>query len=112
MPEKNGIRNYKRIPVKLEAGITADSSEYTGFIENVSEHGLSFITFSDAGIIAFLPGAKLGLKFKPFDDKIELDCEIKWVEINKNSPSDLVYTIAVEIQDPPKDYKKFFKTLK
>lgn len=112
MPEKNGIRNYKRVPVKLETGIVSEGTRYTGFIENVSEHGLNLIAFSAEGIPAFIPGASLELQFQPSGGQINLNCEIQRIEISRGSEQNLVYTIAVEIKDPPPEYRKFFKTLK
>jgi len=112
MPNNDGIRNFKRIPVKLEAEIISDGIKYSGFIEDVSEYGLNITTFSMKGITTFIPGAVFELEFQPSGEKINLNCEIKRVEINKKPPHDLIYTIAVGITEQPPEYKKFLKTLK
>ncbi len=115
MSSKNGIiRNSDRhaLKSKLEAQIVSGGAEYTGFIENVSEHGLNIVVFYDKCITTFIPCASLELEFQPFTEKIKLTCEIKWVNINKKPSNDLIYTLALGITEQPSEYKNFLKTLK
>jgi hypothetical protein len=111
MSNKHGIRSSKRVPVKLEAELVFDGSKHIGFIENVSDHGLNLLTISKKAVTTFIPGAKLELAFQPSEEKINLQCEISWVQITRNPPNDLIYRLAVEIKEPPLKYRDFFNAL-
>lgn len=112
MPSAEGIRNFKRIPVKMEAEIIADSINCSGFIENVSVSGLNFTTFTSECVTSFIPGKECELKFKHSGETITLNCEIKRVEITSQPPKDLNYTIALVFTEPPPLYWKLLKSLK
>ncbi len=112
MSGAEGIRNFKRIPVKLEAEIISDGTHYSGFIENVSVSGLNFTAFTSECVTSFIPRKEFKLTFKYSGETITLNCEIKRVEINSQPTQDLNYTIALGITDPPPEYWKLLKSLK
>lgn len=111
MPSAEGIRNFKRIPVKLEAEIISDGIRCSGFIENVSVSGLNFTTFTSECVTSFIPGKEFKLSFKHSGETLALNCEIKRVEINSQPPHDLNYTLALGVTDPPPEYWKLLKSL-
>jgi hypothetical protein len=95
-------RRHRRINYKLKADVTYDSKHAQGMIENFSETGLFKVVFSEKGVINFTI---------PSGQELQLECEMKWMRIQKESPLFLKYSMGVKIINPPPVYKEFIKTL-
>jgi hypothetical protein len=105
-------RLHKRIHYKLKADVSYDSKHSSAMIENFSETGIFKIVFPEKSVINFYPGETIGVNFQmPLGQAVDLECEIKWVRIQKNSPLFLKYSMGVQIINPPPIYKEFIKTL-
>ncbi len=131
-----GKRDYKRIPVRLEAKFTLKATDYagslnkhsgfginwhkfTGVIENLSEGGVYLRTSPEKNAIDFSPGTALDLEFQILTGKkFSLNCMVKWSsEIrpragigNTAADPDLKDTAAgMEILKSSSKYKTFIK---
>ncbi|TNF54940.1 PilZ domain-containing protein [bacterium] len=105
-------RLHRRIDYKLKANVTYDSKHAQGIIENFSEEGIFKVVFSEKGVINFYPGEIIVINFTiPSGQELELECEMKWVRIQRGSPLFLKYSMGVKIINPPRVYKDFIKTL-
>jgi hypothetical protein len=105
-------RRNKRINYKLKADVSFDSKHAQGMIENFSETGIFKVVFCEKGVINFYPGETIGVNFQmPLGQAVDLECEIKWVRIQKGSPLFMKYSMGVKIINPPPVYIEFIKTL-
>ncbi len=127
----------KKITISLDAKLISGDKSYSGFIENLSEHGLKWYQYE--GFVESLckneisiktapaktafnivPGSKIELECKlPSGEKMHLLCKVIWSykalsqETTKNStvePLPKYTTIGMEIIDPPLKYNNYFKS--
>jgi hypothetical protein len=95
-------RRSTRITVNLETDLNFNGLNYSGFVENICDHGLHIIASSPKRVASFIPEKKINLKFSPsFCDKINLHCEVRWVHINKTPIHGLMYRVGMEIIETP-----------
>lgn len=105
-------RRSKRVNLSLFAELTFADKSLNGFIENVSEHGIFKKVFSDVAVQGFIPGINVGVNFMlPSDDIIDLKCSIKWLHVNSQQFSEIIYNVGMEIIEPPNAYLKFVHNL-
>jgi hypothetical protein len=106
-------RCFKRKPVSLDAELISNGTSYPGFIESISEHGLHVIAASKKSVTSFIPETIINIKIQsPSGKKVNLNCEIRWVHINKTPIHGLTYRMGSEILKQPPGYMKFIDTLK
>ncbi len=82
----------------------------SAFVHNVSEQGI----FIQTGLADKKTDLETGIPVElqielPSGEKIDLNCEIRWSA--QNPPSGLTSSVGMFIKDPPKEYKKFIKSL-
>jgi hypothetical protein len=59
-----------------------------------------------------MPGTKLNVSFKtPSGEKIELECDVKWVRHISNMPFGVKHHMGLEIINPSIKYREFIKSL-
>jgi hypothetical protein len=103
-------RRFKRKTVNIEVDIVVSDKYVKGFIENISEEGLYVLTAPTKEDVSFAPGTECILNFStPSGEKILLNCRIIWSY--KTPPHGLTYSLGIEIERRPKEYKKFLDTL-
>ena len=104
-------RRTKRISESLEAEINLDGVNYSGIIMNFSESGLYMVTATVYDVINVPNNSRLGLTCKlPTGAAVDLNCEVKWFH-TKPSPFGVSFSMGMEIDDPPFQYKEFLRTL-
>ncbi len=92
----------KRKTVNMETALTFDGVNYSGFVENMCDHGLHIIASSRKRVASFIPENKINLKFSPsLSEIINLHCEVRWLHINKTPIHGLVYRMGIEIVKTP-----------
>jgi len=102
-------RYSKRIPVSIEVHITWGDITYRAFITDVSENGLYVIAPSGEKEFASRDKSSVKVKFHPpFGRMMELLCKEVWSDNTAAGHS--TQTIGFEIQNPPDEYKEFYKT--
>lgn len=106
-------RRAKRKDVSLDAKLTANGLSSPGFIENICEHGLHLITASRKISPSFIPETVLELTVhNTSGSKACLNCEVRWVHINKTPIHGLTYRMGMEILKQPPQYIEFLAGLK
>ena len=106
-------RRSKRKINNFEADFISGRKKYAGIIENFSKSGLLVIAASIKSVTTFIPETTLTLTFQySKGGKINLQCEIRWVHINKIPLYGFRYRMGVEIIDPPARFKEFLETSK
>ncbi|MEN8262710.1 MAG: PilZ domain-containing protein [Nitrospirota bacterium] len=104
-------RRSKRIIESLEAEITLDGVNYSGIIMNFSESGLYMVTATVYDVMDVPNNSILGLKCTlPSGKAVDISCEVKWFH-TKPSPFGVTFSMGMEIDDPPFQYKEFLRTL-
>ncbi len=99
--------------VSLDAKLISNGVRSSGFIENISEHGLHLITASGKTRSSFIPETVLELTVQnPSGSKANLNCEVRWVHINKTPIHGLTYRMGMEILKQPSQYNEFLTALK
>ena len=104
----------KRIIIGLQAELVIEPrGNYRGIIPNLSDDGISVIveTSPTDDSLSFPPGTTVRLNFKPRDEMISLNCEIRWLQVYKNPPHGLTNLVGMKIIAPPENYKKLLETL-
>jgi hypothetical protein len=105
-------RRYKRVDFRLNADIIYGNKNYKGHIENFSETGIFKIVFPEERVVDFIPGTVISVKFQvPSGEILNLDCEIRWLRINTDSPFALKYHMGMEIIEPPQEYRQFLSSI-
>ncbi|HDH34333.1 MAG TPA: PilZ domain-containing protein [Nitrospirae bacterium] len=107
-------RVYERMIVNLEAEVLAGGHTYKGTIENISIDGLyiQFITGPTKSSKDFLPISRVKIRFQlPSGEKVDLICEIRWINIYAEPPDSVVNHLGIQIIDSPKGLKDFVDTL-
>ena len=107
-------RGSDRKVINLEADVLAGGHAYTGTIENISTDGIyiQFRTEPTKSAKDFLPVARITINFElPSGDKLELDCESRWINIYTEPPDSVVNHLGIQILDPPQKLKDFINTL-
>lgn len=106
-------RRSKRINNNFEANFISGRKKCAGVIENFSKSGLLVIAASIKSVTTFIPETTVTLKFQCSKRvEINLQCEIRWVHINKIPLYGFRYRMGVEIIDPPARYKEFLEVCK
>ena len=96
--------------------VSSDTIYYAGFIQNASEEGLAYKSYSFAPTAKKLPPKKrikLILEI-PSRGTLKLSCEIKWSSDYAPWTSMQDYTIfemGMKIIDPPWSYREYVKKL-
>ena len=107
-------RAVERKVVNLEAEVLAGGHSYTGTIENISTDGLyiQFTTEPTKSAKDFLPTSIIIMKLQlPSGEKIDLNCESRWINIYQEPPDSIVNNLGIRIIDPPQILKDFVDTL-
>jgi hypothetical protein len=106
-------RRSKRKYVSLDAKLITNGVSSPGFIENICEHGLHLITASGKISSSYIPETILELTVQdPSGCNSNLNCEVRWVHINKTPIHGLTYRMGVEILNHPPQYNEFLTGLK
>jgi len=106
-------RRSARKSVSLDARLTVNETNSTGFIENICEHGLHLITASWKSKSCFIPERIIELKVQNASgSEACLNCEVRWVHINKTPIHGLTYRMGMEILNQPPGYNEFLNALK
>lgn len=106
-------RRSKRKNVGLDARVVTNGVSSPGFVENICEHGLHLITASGKISSSFIPETVLELTVRNSSgSKANLNCEVRWVHINKTPIHGLTYRMGVEILKQPSKYNEFLSSLK
>jgi len=92
-------RRSMRKPVNLlAADLIFNGNKYPGVIEDVCEHGMKFIAASKKSIASFVPEKVFELKLRSDTSKVTcLNCEVRWVHINKTPIHGLTYRMGMEV---------------
>jgi len=95
-------RRSSRRPVNLlKAELVSSGKIYPGVIEDMCEHGMKVITASKEGIGSFVPEKIFELKFQSgTNGETCLNCEVRWVHINKTPIHGLTYRMGMEVVPP------------
>lgn len=105
-------RRSNRVDLSLFAELTFANKNLNGFIENMSENGIFKRVFSDAEFQGLLSGINVGVNFMlPSDNVIDLQCNVKWLNVYAKPFSEIIYNVGMEIIKPPKRYLKFVNDL-
>lgn len=105
-------RRSKRVDLSLFAELTFAEKSLNGFIENISEHGILQRVFSEVEVQGLTSGNYVNVNFMlPSDDMIDLRCNIKWLNMNSQQFSEIIYNVGMEIIEPPNAYLKFVHNL-
>lgn len=104
-------RRSKRVTYKLEATVIADDKIYNGLIENFSKEGiLKIISYKREE--NFKSGMVLVVNFQvPSGQKLNLNCEIKWLSITEEDNHLFKHNLGMEILNPPQGYTEFVQSL-
>jgi hypothetical protein len=106
-------RRSKRIIITLLAELILEREIYVGAIENLSEYGINVRIFPLQAKTEFIPGTSLDLELLSFSgEKLQVQCEIKWVHIYKEPSQGLITSMGMEIIDAHPRYQEFLKTLR
>lgn len=106
-------RRSERKNVNLDVKLTTNGESSSGFIENICEHGLHLITASREISSSFIPETVIELKVQnPLGSKASLNCEVRWVHINKTPIHGITYRMGMEILKQPPQYNEFLTGLK
>ncbi len=106
-------RRSKRIHVRMDAEIISGDANYSGIVENISEHGLCLETDSKDLLgkdTRFNPGTEFRVKFKiQSGEQIRLHCKVTWSY--SAAPQGLKRKIGMEIIFPPPAYVDFYRNV-
>ncbi len=82
--------------VNYKAELIADSVNYSGIIENISNDSLYMRAVPLKPVLDFSPGSKVEIVFRPVEGKfISLFCEVKWSY--RTPPHGLTNSLGIEI---------------
>ena len=96
----------------IDAEFVSNGIRYQGVIENICDTGVHAIAASDTSVDSFVPEKVVEISFKlPSGDKICLQCEVRWVHINKTPILGLTYRMGMEVVKNSPEYRKFLNTL-
>jgi hypothetical protein len=102
-------RHFERKKSRIEAELISEDIKCSGFIENLSERGISLETDSEdllSQSTRFTPGSKFQIKFQtPAGDLISLNCKVIWSF--KTAPHGLTKKVGMEVVFPPPSYIDF-----
>lgn len=105
-------RRSKRKPVSLDTSLIAEGANCSGYIENICEHGFHLITSSSDTKSAYIPEAIFELEVPDKSGTMaSLQCEVRWVHINKTPIHGLTYRMGMEILNQPPEYQAILNTL-
>ncbi len=105
-------KRSQRVSLSLFAELSLTEKNFNGFIENLSETGIFKMVFTDKEVEEFSPGANVTVNFMlPDDEIVDLNCNVKWLSLNTQPFSELIYDIGMEISDPPAKYLDFVRSL-
>lgn len=103
-------RRYKRKTIRLNAESITGDNNFSVFIENVSESGISMITAPSNIPKDFTPNQTINLKLKLSAGEIlNLMCKVAWS--HRTAPRSLEFSVGLEIIKPSEEYIKFVRTL-
>jgi hypothetical protein len=106
-------RRSDRKSVSLHVKLITNGKSSSGFIENICEHGLHLITASGDIRSSFIPETVIELTVQNTSgNKACLNCEVRWVHINKTPIHGLTYRMGMEILKQPPQYNVFLTALK
>jgi hypothetical protein len=104
-------RRSKRITVSLKAERISGGSDKAVFIENISEQGIQIMTGPGHSSSKYPAGTELELKLHlPSGEKLSLSCTVKW-SYQESQENGSTSNIGMVIIDPPKEFRKFVKSL-
>ena len=100
-------RHSKRRVVSLEASLTTKESRYPAYIENICENGIHCIVPSVKHVLYFVPENICELKCWHNDEyETWLQCEIRWVHINKTPILGYTYRMGMEVLNRQFEYQE------
>jgi hypothetical protein len=104
-------RRSERLTDSLDVEVIAGGVSYSGLVLNFSAEGLYMVTATTYDVVAIPPSSQVELKCKlPNGENIVMNCEVKWFQ-TKPSPYGVSFSMGMEINDPPKEYTEYLKTL-
>jgi hypothetical protein len=105
-------RRSQRVSLSLFAELTLAENNFNGFIENLSETGIFKRVFTNKEVEGFLPGADVAVNFMlPSEEIVDLKCNVKWLRLNSQPFSEIIYEMGLELINPPRKYLEFVKSL-
>ena len=103
-------RRYRRKTIRLNAESITGDTNFSVFIENVSESGISMLTAPSDIPKEIAPDQKVNVKLKLSSGIIlDLICVVKWS--HRTAPRSLEFSVGLEVVEPPEEYIKFVRTL-
>jgi len=103
-------RIHERRIVRLEAVLTFEGINYSGMIENISEHGFYMIALPIKHQIDFMTGSIHEMKLRTLPGKsVMLHCKVQWAY--KTPPYGVTNSVGMEILNPYPAYREFLETL-
>lgn len=103
-------RRHRRKTIRLNAESIAGDTDFSVFIENLSESGISMITAPSDIPKDLSPGQRVTIKFiLSTGILLKLQCMVVWS--HRTAPRSPAYSIGMEIVNPPEAYITFIRTL-
>lgn len=103
-------RHNKRKTIRLNAESITGDTNFSVFIENVSESGISMITAPSNIPKDFTQNQTINLKLKLSAEEIlGLRCKVIWS--HRAAPRSLDFSVGLEIIEPPDEYINFVRSL-
>jgi hypothetical protein len=103
-------RRHKRKTIRLNAESITGDNNFSVFIENLSENGISMITAPSKIPKDFTPNQTVKLKLKLSSGEIlDLMCKVSWS--HRTAPRSLEFSVGLEIIKPPEEYIEFVRSL-
>lgn len=104
-------RRSQRIPVNLNAKITAEGRVFDGSIENMSEEGPDcYMTSYVSATKKYFTKKSVDISFRsPSGEKIDLHCELKW--LLETFPEEKSLLLGMKVIDPPLSLKEVLKRM-
>jgi hypothetical protein len=107
-------RRYNRFDIALDCEIMVNGRSYAGVTKNVSLHGL-YVRFhpvsADSMVNFSFDNALKILCNISSDNKVNLDCLVRWAHFSKDPSVGAVEGMGVEIKNPPSTYMDFIMKL-
>ena len=102
-------RRCKRKSVRIKAEIISEETSCSGFIDNISERGISLETDSTNFLsrsTRFTPGSKYQIKFEtPVGEPLNLNCKVSWSF--KTGTHGIIRKVGLEVIFPPPNFIDF-----
>ncbi|MHA2123176.1 MAG: PilZ domain-containing protein [Promethearchaeota archaeon] len=104
-------RRSPRVDFRVRAASTVENTNHKGYIRNFSREGMLKV-IPNEHVLNILPGTILEVNFEtPSGEKLNLECEVKWVRHSSNLPFGLNHHVGIEVKKTCQHYKEFIHEL-